>query len=170
MRKEDFQFRLKAASFDATTFAQRFVKNKLSFNFNYIVALNRSCDVHLDVGQTVYPVDDNIYHLDLLEEEVVSLLCRESHVPQWIDINVAYAKRSITTLYLRCCGRYEPNEDQLYYYDRGTQPFGIKSPILKKSHGDNTKFRLPSKKKFLEKDWAIRSGTNFVEQDAAPNR
>ena len=151
MRANDFTIRLVAASFLATRFAASMVKDKLPFEFRYCVLLNSSHDGNREPDEIVYPEDENLFHENLQEEEVVELLCRDERVPQWIDIAVAYSTGKYSHLSLQCCGRYHSDDNRLYYYERGTQPFGIKSPNLPFPYNEGRRFRLPREREILSK-------------------
>jgi hypothetical protein len=148
MRSEDFDFRLSAASFHATLFASSMLTDKLFYQFRYYVVLNASYDENRNDNSVIYPADNDVIHKDLSASEVTQLLCREGRVPQWIDIAVAYSSNEHTYLSLVCCGRYQHDETQLYYYERGSQPFGIKSPNLPLNYITNDLFKLPSASEF----------------------
>lgn len=151
MRPEDFSFRLEAASLLATQVAATIVRDKLAFEFRYCVLLNTSCDDLLQSDEVVFPDDDGLIHEDLNSDEAVRLLCRDFRVPQWIDICVAYSARKHSHLVLECCGRFHSNDDRLYYFERGTQPFGIKSPQLPKDCKEGRKFWLPKQADFYSR-------------------
>jgi hypothetical protein len=142
MRKEDFRIQLIASSFFATRFAQNYVCEVLPFNFRYVVSLNESYDGNRQPDEVVYPDDNGKVLCDLSEDGVVDLLLRENRCPQWIDIAVAGASEEITLLGLCCCGRYHGDESRLYYYESGTQPFGIKSPALPPDWKEGKKFAV----------------------------
>ena len=151
MREEDFRFRLLAASSASVSFASKLVKNQLSLNNRYHVILNMSCDHHAEKHEILYPEDNGKQFFDLSEEEVVNLLSRDGRVPQWIDISVVFTEKRITHIQLYCCGRYTDRIESLYYYESGTQPFGIKSPSLPHNYKESTKFKLPSRKTYLNR-------------------
>lgn len=151
MRSEDFHFRLLAATLAASRFAQTMVKDTLRLESRYYVALNASFDGNRLDDEMVFPEDDVRIETDLSDLEVVTLLCRDGAVPQWIDIGVAFSTRLFTGLSLTCCGRFHPNDDRLYYYENGAQPFGIKSPVLPVCHTEGRRFRLPPKVMFLDR-------------------
>jgi len=163
MRAADFRIRLDAASFHATRFAATIVRDKLPFEFRYCAVLNSSNDGNRKVDETVYPEYDNVIHEDLDAKEVVELLCRDDRVPQWIDIAVGFSGRNHSHLSLICCGRYHADDNRLYYFDRGTQPFGIKSPNLPPRYKDGTRFRLPKRRDFLERLYGFHANTNEGE-------
>ena len=151
MRNEDFHFRLQAATFAAIRFAQTMVKDTLRLEPKFFVALNASYDGNRENDEKVYPEDDGRIAIDLSDQDVVKLLCREEAVPQWIDIGVAFCTREFTGLSLTCCGRFHPDDQRLYYYTGGTQPFGIKSPVLPIGHKQGRRFRLPKRVEFLDR-------------------
>jgi hypothetical protein len=163
MRAADFRIRLDAASFYATRFAATMVRDKLPYEFRYCAVLNSSCDANREEDEIVYPQDDYVIHDDLDAKGVVELLCREERVPQWIDISVGFNGREHSRLSLLCCGRYHADDDRLYYFDQGTQPFGIKSPVLPPRHKDGTKFRLPNERDFFEHLHKFHAKTNEAE-------
>jgi hypothetical protein len=149
MRREDFHFRLLAATFSSARFAQTMVKDTLRLSARYYLVLNASCDDLRQDDEQVFPEDDGRIETDLSDVEVVALLCRGEAVPQWIDIAVAFATSAFTGFSLTCCGRFHPDEIRLYYYESGTQPFGIKSPTLPLDHQEGRRFRLPGREGFL---------------------
>ena len=148
MRPEDFRLRLDAASFYATQFASTMVTDALPYKFRYCVLLNISCDDNREPDEEVFPEDDGILQEDIEADGVVRLLCRGLRVPQWIDIAVGFALSSHSQLVLTCCGRFHSDDERLYYYSQGTQPFGIKSPALPPHHKDGERFQLPRREDF----------------------
>lgn len=150
MRKEDFHNQLRAASFSALRFGQEYVSNRLSHHLTYVVVLNQSADGNRKDDEIVYPEDDGKIHSGLSEIEVVELLHREDRCPQWIDISVAGADKKTTLFRLLCCGRYHADESRLYYYWQGSQPFGIKSPVLPANLKEGKKFKLKKPNKAIE--------------------
>jgi hypothetical protein len=170
MRAADFRLRLDAASFYATRFAATMVRDKLPFEFRYCAVLNSSYDDNREADEIVYPEDDRLIHEDLDANEVVELLCRDERVPQWIDIAVGFSRRSHSHMSLLCCGRYHADDKRLYYFNQGTQPFGIKSPILPPLYKDGARFRLPRERDFFERLHKFHGKATQAEQVAAPNR
>ncbi len=150
MRKEDFHNQLTAASFEALRFGQKYIINHLSNDITYVVVLNQSYDGHRKEDEIVYPEDDGKIYSDLSQVQVVDLLHREECCPQWIDISVEGADKKKTLLRLLCCGRYHADESRLYYYEQGTQPFGIKSPNFPSGWKEGKKFKLKKPSKAIE--------------------
>lgn len=139
---EDFYTYLLSASFSCTRFAEDYVKNKLHYKFKYLVKLNKSCDVHADEENDLYPEDDG-KELKLDEEkEVVELLLRKGKIPEWIDISVKGVGKDYTLLELLCCGRYTAKREKMYYTKHGQGPFGIKSPTFPPRHIEGEKFKI----------------------------
>ena len=163
MRPADFRLRLDAASLYATRFAATMIRDKLPFEFRYCAVLNASHDGNREADEIVFPMDDNVIHEDLDAKEVVELLCRDERVPQWIDIAVGFCGRDHSHLSLICCGRYHGDDSRLYYFDQGTQPFGIKSPNFPPRYKDGTRFRLPGERDFFERLHKFYSHTNQAE-------
>ena len=97
----------------------------------------------------LYP-EDNGKVIELANADtVVETLLRKGKVPVWIDISVTMVQRRKTVLTLLCAGRYSDNTKELYYYQRGTGPFGVKSPNLPIDYKEGKKFWLPDTKKSL---------------------
>ena len=143
MTEADFRVLLIASSFMAVRFGQRYVTQTLPFNFRYDVRLNRSCDDHATPDDVLYPDDNDRVVYCNAESDVVSLLSRDGRCPQWIDVSAARVGDTFTELELLCCGRFTNDRDKMYYTDRGTGPFGIKSPNLPPNYQDGTTFSLP---------------------------
>lgn len=142
MTKEEFRFHLNGASLVALKFAERYVKDKLTTDFKYNVILNASTDNESLTQFDIYPEDNGIIKLDLIDDEVIELLYRKNKVPVWIDINVLKSNRKSTTFNLLCAGRYTDNKEEFYYNMNGSGPFGIKSPKLPLNFEEGQKFRL----------------------------
>jgi len=100
--------------------------------------MDENCNAKFDL----YPEDNGVIKLNLTENEVVDFLCRKEKVPVWIDINVLKSDENTTIFSLLCSGRYTDIDEELYYYKRGTGPFGIKSPILPNKYIEGQKFYL----------------------------
>lgn len=137
MRSNDFHARLLGATFAAMKFCQQLAKTPLSLEVCYGVALNQSHDANRKAVESIYPEDNWRVLFPLTSAEVAELLVRDGRVPQWIDVSVEGISATSTFVQLLCCGRYDDTEDRLYYFDRGTQPFGIKSPSLPSGWKEN---------------------------------
>lgn len=72
----------------------------------------------------------------------MDLLYRKNKIPIWIDIKVLKSNRNSTTFNLFCTGRYSDNEEELYYNDTGSGPFGIKGPTFPIGYKAGKKFSL----------------------------
>lgn len=142
MRQQDFHTQLLAATFAALRFAEKYVVNQLSLDIEYVAELNSSFDDNRKHDEVIYPEDDGRFASGLSGLEVVELLYRDGRCPQWIDIRVQGASDGKTLLSLLCCGRYDDVDTRLYYYERGSHPFGIKSPTLPPGYVDGEKFHL----------------------------
>ena len=143
MTRDEFILHLKDSSLAALKFAESFVNDELTTNFDYKVTLNASADDLNNNQFDHYPEDNGIIKLDLSETKVIELLHRKNKVPVWIDINVLKSSRKSTTFNLLCAGRFTDNENELYYKNKiGSTPFGIKSPRLPNDFFDEKKFNL----------------------------
>ena len=147
MTDADFRVMLIASSFIAVRFGQQFVTQKLPFEFRYQAHLNYSCDDHATQDDVLYPEDEGRVVWCDSEDDVVTLLSRNDRCPQWIDIAVSRIGDTFTELQLLCCGRFTNDRNKMYYSDRGTGPFGIKSPNLPFDYQDGTTFLLPESEK-----------------------
>ncbi|CAM3712990.1 hypothetical protein [Flavobacterium chungbukense] len=142
MKKEEFLFCLKGASFVALKFAERYVKDKLVTDFKYNVILTVAGNI-VGVKQfEIYPEEKDIIKLDLTDNEVVDLLYRNNKIPIWIDISVLKSSRKSTTFNLLCSGKYSGDKDDYYYNENGSGPFGVKSPNFPLNYKEGKKFRL----------------------------
>lgn len=144
MRQEDFFARLYAATYAAILFGQEHVDILLPKDVVYLVCLNQSYDENRESDEVVYPVDDDRIEAGLDANGVVNLLHRNERVPQWIDISVLAADDSVTLIRLRCCGRYHIEDERLYYFSTGFQPFGIKSPEIPYPFRNGGRFPVPT--------------------------
>lgn len=142
MTKSDFQKYLVKSSLYAFEFAKKYVNDELFTNFKYDLILNASMDDNCDAKFDLYPEDNGVIKLNLTKNEVVDFLCRKEKVPVWIDINVLKTSQKATIFNLLCSGRYSNIEEELYYYKKGTGPFGIKSPLLPNNYIQGEKFYL----------------------------
>ena len=142
MNKPDFLFLLLGASFASFKFAKEFVKNDLKPEFKYDLELNVSNNNPELKQFDIYPEDNGKKYFDLTDKEVTEILWRNNKIPVWIDISVAKSDRKKTTFRLICAGRYSDDKNEFYYKDRGSGPFGIKSPDLPIGYKKGDKFRL----------------------------
>ncbi len=128
MNRETFQDRLIRVTKLARSFAERFVVNEMPETFLYLVRLNQSYDGHpLKISERVYPEDiQPAYPMNA--DDVVHLLCRDEHVPEWIDISVEDVDEARTYMQLLCCGRFTDDDSLLYYPTSDFSPFACKSP------------------------------------------
>jgi len=128
MENAKFSERLQMITAINRDFAARFVSNELPPSSRYLVRLNQSCEENpLKQGERVFLAEvDPPAPLTL--EQVVDLLCRGNHVPEWIDISVENVDSEHTYFQLLCCGRFAADDALLYYRDSDLAPFGCKSP------------------------------------------
>ena len=142
MTKSEFQKYLVKSSLYAFEFAKKYVNDELFTDFKYNLILNMSKDDDCDDKFDLYPEDNGVIKLSLSKNEVIEVLCRKEKVPVWIDINVLKTSQKATIFNLLCSGRYSNIEEELYYYKKGTGPFGIKSPLLPNNYIEGEKFYL----------------------------
>jgi len=143
MNRETLQKRLIRVTKLARSFAERFVVNEMPGKFLYMVLLNQSDDGHpLKISERVYPEDvQPAYPMNA--DDVVDQLCRDEHVPEWIDISVEGVDESRTYMRLLCCGRFTDDDSLLYYPTSDFSPFGCKSPVFPPNWAkENGKFDL----------------------------
>ena len=110
-----FKDLLLKATGEAVSFARKLLFNRVFDDVNYIVAFN---DVH--------SVAVNCPNA----ESVVNLLWHDGHVPIWIDIYVYEVKHHVTTVGLHVSEHHVTEYADTYYADRGSGPFGVKSPVI----------------------------------------
>jgi len=130
VNKGDFLTYLTSASYHATKFAERYVRNKMVYDFKFEVRLKLSSDPHATDQDHLFNKEDEGVVICQNLHEVVDLLWRDSKVPEWIDVAVKAAAKDYTLLELRCSDRYTGERDKMVYSNRGQGPFGIKSPSL----------------------------------------
>ncbi|MFK7788215.1 MAG: hypothetical protein AB8C95_01815 [Phycisphaeraceae bacterium] len=143
MDRETLQAQLRNATTLAVDGAKQYVLNKLPPTYRYRVLLNQSYDGNGEPDEILFPEEDNLTLEEKTDSEVIGILWRDHAVPEWININVNSVNAERTLLELTCCGRYSSDHDRLYYFEQGTYPFGIKSPLLPPQWDRKTKFSLP---------------------------
>lgn len=142
MTKQEFLIRLKNSSIEAAKFAEHYITDKLTNDYKYNVIFTPA-NYNDDPSKfDIYPEDEGIIKLNLTDIEVIDLLCRKNKIPVWIDINILKSSRKCTTFDLLCAGRYSDNEEEFYYNDNQSGPFGIKSPTFPIGYKEGEKFSL----------------------------
>lgn len=150
MTKEEFNNLLNSSSHQCVEFTQKFLIDKLSSEFRFDVYLNMSFDENSHSFHRFHE-DDNRIEINLNQNQVCKLLLRKGKIPVWIDISVYKTNSKSTTFKLICSGRYTDIHTELYYHQRDTGPFAIKSPVLPTNHQKGTKFYLIDEKKPFHK-------------------
>lgn len=143
MTSDEFRIRLNLVAAEAVVFARAFVENELSDAVRFHVFLNQSHDGNATAQERVFPEDDGREFGCLTDQEVVDVLFRDGCCPEWIDVAVEGQSSTETRVRLLCCGRYTSDDRLLYYQDRKTRPFAVKSPDLPPRFEAGEKFRLP---------------------------
>ena len=132
MEKAEFKSLLEKSSINSYEFAKDYLVNDLPKIFKYTLQFN------------------DIKEAELKSElEVVDLLFRNGEVPVWIDISVDTVYKKFTVFRLLYSDRYSGDIEELYYYKRGTGPFGIKSPNLPLYFKEGDKFDITKRKRDL---------------------
>ena len=145
MTDSEFLTLLAHSSKVAFDFAKNYVTDNLFTDFRYTVHLNVSTD-NLNLKQfDIYPDDNDKIVESITADNVVSLLNRKGKVPVWIDISFEHKHNNFTVFRLLCSCRYSANENEFYYGQGGTGPFGIKSPTLPIDYTEGVKFSLKPK-------------------------
>lgn len=162
MKKEEFLFRLQSASLIALKFAERYVKDKLVTDFKYNVILTVAGNIVGTKQFDIYPEEKDIIRLNLTDNEVVDLLYRNNKIPIWIDISVLKSSRKSTTFNLLCSGKYSDDNEDYYYNQNASGPFGIKGPKFPLDYVEGEKFRLHNNFLFSLKDF-LASITKFIK-------
>jgi hypothetical protein len=148
MQEEEFKQLLFSATDQAKQFALEYVRNELPAENVYNIQLSLSHDDPSLTQFDLYP-DDNGTVIELADADaVVETLLRKGKVPVWIDISVTAIQKRKTVLTLLCAGRYSDAMKEFYYHERGTGPFGVKSPYLPVDYKEGKKFWLPNTKKW----------------------
>jgi hypothetical protein len=149
MNRDKFHDRLIRVTQLARSFADQFVVNEMPETFLYLVQLNQSYDGHpLKVSERIYP-DEVQPAYPMNADDVVDLLCRDDHVPEWIDISVEAVDEARTYMRLRCCGRFTDDDSLLYYPSSDFSPFACKSPEFPPRWAiENGKFDLKTRPKW----------------------
>lgn len=133
---------LELAAFRAVKFGQVYVKQNLSYDFKFRLELNMANDDLAKGDFELYPNDDGRILMHDSIKDVSSELVRNDRIPVWIDIAVFKYSKSFTLLNLVCAGRFTNDTKELYYVDRGTGCFGVKSPNLPPGYKDGQKFKI----------------------------
>lgn len=142
MTKPEFNILLLGVSYVSFKFAQEFLLNDLKPTFRYDLELNASNDTPEETQFETYPEDNGKKHYNLTDKEVVNVLYRNDKIPVWIDIAVYKSNEETTTFKLNSAGRYSDDKNEFYYAQRGSGPFGIKSPNLPFNYKKGSKFRI----------------------------
>ncbi len=142
MKNQEFRTLLLAASYEALRFGSNFIKDELSWHFEYSVSLNQSYEVKSDDNFIRYPDDAGKVSLCSTPEHVTDLLVRDGRCPVWINIFIWKSDKATTLLKLECAGRFTDEEKRFYYYETGFGPFGIKGPRLPMNWKEGDKFKL----------------------------
>ena len=132
MEKSEFESLLIKSSGYSYEFAKNYLVNDLPEIFKYTLQFNDYEEKEL---KSVL--------------EVVDLLYKNGEVPVWIDISVDNIYKKFTVFKLLCSNEYSSDVEQLYYYKRGTGPFGIKSPYLPLYFKEGDKFDITKRKRDL---------------------
>lgn len=143
MQENEFKQLLLSATDRAKHFALNYIKDELPAGNVYSIRLNASYDDPALAQFDLYPEDSGKMIEFADAETVIKTLLRKGKVPVWIDISVTGIQKGRTVLNLLCAGRYTGELQEMYYHQRETGPFGIKSPILPISYRDGAKFWLP---------------------------
>lgn len=144
MTRNEFIGLLREATAYSVEVARRFVENELPEPVRFHVVLNQSFDGNASADERVYPADDGREYVCLTEAAVGDALVRDGRCPEWIDISVEAQSAAETHVRLLCCGRYTADLRRMYYADRGTGPFGIKSPDLPVGFTPGVRFKVPT--------------------------
>ena len=133
---------LELAAFKAVQFGQFYVRQKLVYDFRFELHLNMASDDLAGGDFHLYPDDDGrIVNCSTFQDAAAELV-RKSRIPVWVDICASGFSRDYTLLKLICAGRFTDDINKLYYFERGTGCFGVKSPVLPPGYKDGTKFKL----------------------------
>jgi hypothetical protein len=147
MQEEEFKQLLFSATNQAKIFALEYVRNELPSENIYNIRLSLSHDDHALTQFDIYPEESGKVIEWVDANTVVKTLLRKAKVPVWIDISVTTVLKGKTVITLSCAGRYSDDIKELYYHERGTGPFCVKSPNLPIEYKEGKKFWLPKKKK-----------------------
>jgi hypothetical protein len=134
MDRSTFETRLRMAAQEAVRFARQFVRKVLPDDVVFLVYPNQSYDGNPRVvDEEVFPEESlpyGQYYGPLSATLVMDFLWRDWKVPEWIDTAVCDEDGRRTTVSLHCCGRFTAQDGLLYYPNRDTRPFAVKSPDL----------------------------------------
>jgi len=142
MKREEFFFQLQKATNKAAEFAEEYIINDVVRNFKYNVTLISPLKIKETNGtkEHIEQEPEKKFGVDI--HKAVELIYRDGKVPRWIDINVIKTKRRVTIVKLVCSRDYSGKKEDLYYTLNGTEPFGIKSPLLPADYIEGKKFKL----------------------------
>lgn len=153
MQEEEFKHLLLSTTDYTKQFALEYIKNELPSENAYNICLSLSHDDPALTQFDSYPQDSGKI-IELADvDTVIKTLLRNGKVPVWIDISVTTVQKRKTVLTLLCAGRYSDNNNELYYHQQGTGPFGVKSPNFPIDYIDGKKFWLPKTNR-----WSIIRG------------
>ena len=144
MTESEFLQLFRVASNDAVDFARGYVVQELATDSKCRVKLNQSYDGNAEPDEVLYPEDDGRAVACDSAEDVVKVLYRDGRCPEWIDVAVEAVGNGFTLLRLECCGRFTNSVEKMYYSNRGSAPFGVKSPKLPRDYTEGSRFQIPN--------------------------
>jgi hypothetical protein len=156
---------LELAAFRAIKFGQAFVKQKLSYQFEFEPHLNMANDDLAEGDFELYPGDDDRILQCKSVSEVTAELVRNERIPVWIDIAAHKWHKEFTLLCLTCAGRFTNDTGKLYYFDNGTGCFGVKSPVLPPGFTAGKRFKIESHQKLGIRSFLSRNLFNSTLSD-----
>jgi hypothetical protein len=122
------------AAESARDFARTFLEEPLPDAMRFRVHLNQSYDAHASPDVRLFPEDSaeerRLAVRDVEADDVIDLLWRDGHVPEWIDVMVVAEMGDATILDVNACGRFNKDDKALYYTSTDVPPFGPKGPWL----------------------------------------
>ena len=115
MDRDYFKELLQNATNEALAFARKLVFNRIADTVSYVVEFNDKYNCAIKCPTI---------------ELVVDRLWQDGRIPIWIDISVHDVEHRITTVWLLASERQVTEYSSTYYANRGTGPFGVKSPDI----------------------------------------
>lgn len=141
-----FRQRLLDGAESARQFAEGFVEESLPEALSFHLHLNQSDDRDAGSEFRLFPEDSSperaFREKHLTADAVLTVLWRNSAVPQWINLSVVGETGEATLVEVLASGRFTSDETKLYHQQEGRAPFHVLGPALPIDHVQGRRFSI----------------------------